>query len=426
MPELPQYFAQFAPDHLLQVVFIALNGLIVFGGMAVQRARSARKDDADKLDESKLPVLRWFGCNYQAVLFILIQLSGFVVGLAFGLQLWLLLRLAILGTVWLCIAYGSRRIGDRFWGSSLSMAAYIIAGALLVPELGRMVMDLEGFRIQIGALSISAFNILKGVGVLLLALWLGFAVSKFIDARIRRTSGISPSLKVLISKVLRIAILVVALLAGIDSMGIDITVLTLLGGGLGLGLGFGLQKVVANLVSGFILLLDRSIKPGDVIEIDNTYGWINNLNARYVSIVTRDGKEHLIPNEDLITQRVVNWSHSDNNVRVRLGFGVSYNADVHKVREMAEEIARKSPRVLETPPPRCLMVGFGESSVDFELRFWICDPDHGIGNMRSQIYFDLWDAFKEHAIEIPFPQRDLHLRSADTLRVELRRPPQAE
>jgi small-conductance mechanosensitive channel len=178
-----------------------------------------------------------------------------------------------------------------------------------------------------------------------------------------------------------------------------------------LGLGFGLQKIVSNLVCGFILLTDRSVKPGDVIEIGSTYGWINNLNARYVSVITRDGTEHLIPNEDLVTQKVVNWSFTNNLVRVRTPIGISYNSDPHKAIEIIKDVVLKQARILKDPAANVLVTGFGDSSVDLEVRCWIADPVNGVGNIRSALLLAVWDAFKENGIEIPYPQRDLHIRS---------------
>jgi small-conductance mechanosensitive channel len=175
------------------------------------------------------------------------------------------------------------------------------------------------------------------------------------------------------------------------------------------GLGFGLQKVVSNLVSGVILLIDKSIKPGDVISLGETFGWIEQMGARYVSVVTRDGKEFLIPNEDLITGQVVNWSHTNAFVRLDIHFGTAYDADPHLVRKVAREATVGVARVLSHRPPVCHIVGFGDSSVDYILRFWIDDPTGGLTNIRGNVYLALWDAFKEHGINIPFPQREVRM-----------------
>ncbi len=190
----------------------------------------------------------------------------------------------------------------------------------------------------------------------------------------------------------------------------------MLSGAIGVGLGFGLQKVVSNLVSGVILLLDKSIKPGDVISLGDTFGWINTLGARYVSVVTRDGKEYLIPNEDLITSQVVNWTHSDNTVRIDITFGTSYGDDPHDVRRIAVEASAAVARVLLLPKPVCHITGFGDSSVDYILRFWINDATAGLTNIRGNVFLALWDAFKSAGISIPFPQREVKVLDGERLR----------
>jgi small-conductance mechanosensitive channel len=162
-------------------------------------------------------------------------------------------------------------------------------------------------------------------------------------------------------------------------------------------------------------LLDRSIKPGEVIEIAVTYGWITRLNARFVSVSTRDGIEHLIPNEDLITQRVTNWSYSDDQVRLHVGVGIGYRSDVHEAMRLCIEAAKDVKRVLEAPTPVCLLKGFGDSAINLELRFWIRDPRNGTANVRSEVMLGIWDRFREHDIELPFPQRDLHIPDLDAV-----------
>ena len=216
-------------------------------------------------------------------------------------------------------------------------------------------------------------------------------------------------MRVLIVKVLQIVLYGIAFYAGVKAVGLDLTGLAVLSGAIGVGLGFGLQKVVSNLVSGVIILLDKSIKPGDVISLGNTFGWINTLGARYASVVTRDGKEYLIPNEDLITNQVVNWSHSDDYVRLDIYFGTAYNDDPHQVRKLAIEAAKSVDRVLTFKSPVCHIVGFGDSSVDYILRFWISDPTGGLTNIRGNVYLALWDTFKENDISIPFPQREIKM-----------------
>jgi small-conductance mechanosensitive channel len=216
---------------------------------------------------------------------------------------------------------------------------------------------------------------------------------------------------VLFAKILKVILISLSIIIGLNSFGIQLSSLTVLGGAVGLGIGFGLQKVISNLISGVILLLDKSIKPGDVISIGETYGWINKLSARYVSVITRDGRETLIPNENLITNQVENWSFSDTQVRLRAPIGISYNADVRKAIGLTIQAALNIDRVLRNPAPKCLVKGFGDNSVDLELRFWIKDPANGVANIKSMVYLEIWDLFHEHNIEIPYPQRDIHIKS---------------
>ena len=178
-----------------------------------------------------------------------------------------------------------------------------------------------------------------------------------------------------------------------------------------MGLGFGLQKIFSNLVAGFILLTDKSIKPGDTINIAGQYGKIETLGARYVSVITRDGIEHLVPNEELITNRVENWSYSHDNVRLKIPVGVHYESDVHQAIGLCREAASNVKRVLAHPAPVCLLKGFGDSSVDLEIRIWIKDPMNGCANVKNEVLLGVWDLFHAHGIQIPYPQRDLHLKS---------------
>jgi small-conductance mechanosensitive channel len=255
------------------------------------------------------------------------------------------------------------------------------------------------------------FLIIKGIFAFALLLWVVSFVSKLLETSFRKAHGLTPSQKVLFSKISTILLYIIAALLGLNIVGLDLTALAAFSGALGLGIGFGLQKVFGNLISGIILLIDKSVKPGDVIAIGDTYGWVNKLGGRCVSVLTRDGKEHLIPNENLITSEVENWSYSDEKIRLHFPIGVSYSSDVHKVKEILLTALEGNKRILALPAPVCLIHEFGESSVNFELRAWIEDPAQGISNVKSEIYFRIWDLFKENKIEIPFPQRDLNIKN---------------
>jgi small-conductance mechanosensitive channel len=228
---------------------------------------------------------------------------------------------------------------------------------------------------------------------------------------VARMPGLDPSHVVLVSKIGGLAIIALVVLVGIDFLGIDLTALKFFSGALGLAVGFGLQKTFGNLIAGLILLMDRSIKPGDVIVVGDSFGWVNRIGVRAVSVLTRDGKEHLIPNELLMTERVENWSYSDPKVRVHIPVGVAYDSDIVQVEALLLDAALTTPRVLKDPAPVCWLQNFGESSVDFDLIVWIADPEQGTGNVRSDILKSVWHSFHAHGVTIPFPQRDVHLRA---------------
>lgn len=328
----------------------------------------------------------------------------------------------ILEGAWIVIGLASSFLKERFWAQSVAAVAYLITGLFGLALVQDSIDFLEDLSFTMGDFTISAWTILAGIIAFAFTLWVGLAIARIAETQIERIPRLSASLKVLIAKIIRITLITIAIVTAIGSIGIDLSAFAFLGGAIGIGLGFGLQKVVSNFVSGIILLMDNSIKPGDVIEIEDTYGWINNLRARYASVITRDGTEHLIPNEDLITQRVINWSFTDNLVRVRVPIGVSYNADPHKCIELILGVANSVERILKSPEPKCLLNGFGDSSVDLELRMWIADPSNGVGGVRSEVLLKVWDSFKENGIEIPFPQRDLHIRSSDVEIVQRNNP----
>lgn len=315
-------------------------------------------------------------------------------------------------TAWVVIRLAAGLLASAAVARMVALIAWSIAALSILGLLTPLMAALDAASFNLGSLRLSALIVLKGILTLALLLWLASAAGRALEARVRAVETLTPSVQVLISKLVKILLVTVAIIAGLSAVGIDLTAFAVFSGAVGVGIGFGLQKVVSNFVSGIILLLDRSIKPGDVIAIGETYGWINSLNARFASVITRDGIEHLIPNELLITERVENWSFTHRRVRVRLPIGVSYKTDLHKAIALTIEAAQAVDRVIETPAPQCLLMGFGDNAVDLELRVWIRDPQNGVANVRSEVLLQVWDRFREHGIEIPFPQRDVHL-SAD-------------
>ncbi|QGX97145.1 mechanosensitive ion channel [Roseovarius faecimaris] len=316
---------------------------------------------------------------------------------------------AQLAMAWLVIAVITRLISNGFLRTVVRYAgwAWVTLSILGITEDVQRLLD--SAAVHLGETRISLWIVLQAVFVIGALFMLARFVSTTTSSRIKKNTEISPSMQVLVVKFLQVILYGMAFFIGLRAVGVDLTGLAVLSGAIGVGLGFGLQKVVSNLVSGIIILLDKSIKPGDVISLGDTFGWINSLGARYVSVVTRDGREYLIPNEDLITGQVVNWSHSNDFVRLDIYFGTSYGCDPHLVRKIAIEAAQGVERVLSFKAPVCHIVGFGDSSVDYILRFWITDPTGGLTNIRGNVYLALWDAFQEHGISIPFPQREVRL-----------------
>ncbi len=320
---------------------------------------------------------------------------------------------ATLLAAWIVIRLLSGVVRNELLSRIVSILLWMTAALAAVGLFDAAVALLDSMAVEFGTMRFSLLNVLNGVVLMTILMWISLAAANMAERRIERMEGWSPSIQVLVSKLARIALIAIAFLIAINSLGIDLTSLAVFGGALGIGIGIGLQKVVSNLLSGFLLLLDKSIKPNDVIAIGGTYGWVTSLGARYASVRTRDGIEHLIPNEELIAQRVENWSHSDQIVRLRIPVGVAYDADVKQAIGLCIEAARSIERVLDDPMPRCLLRGFGDNSVDLEIRIWINDPSNGRANVTNEVLLQVWDIFKEHEIEIPFPQRDLHLRSSE-------------
>jgi small-conductance mechanosensitive channel len=332
------------------------------------------------------------------------------------------LRLVVsLLAAWVVIRLTSGFVRDPFWARIIAVAAWVVAALNILGLLGATTAFLNAIGFGVAGMRISALTVVRGILALAILLWLAIAASQVVEKRLVRLPHLTPSVSVLLAKLTKVVFVAIAIAVALGSVGIDLTAFTVFSGAIGLGIGFGLQKAVSNLISGIIILLDRSVKPGDVIALGNTYGWIKQLSARYVSVITRDGTEHLIPNEELITQRVENWSYSSNLVRMKIPVGIAYAADVRLAMKLIVDAARGAARVLTSPEPVCLLKGFGASSVDLELRFWINDPRNGVSNVKSEILLTIWDGFHEHGIEIPFAQQDLHLRSPARLHVVVER-----
>ena len=276
--------------------------------------------------------------------------------------------------------------------------------------------------VDVGTYRLSLYGL---VSALLVGLFLYLVVRVALRAikwLLRRNPRIDETQRLLIEKLTGIALLGFAALVGIDLLGIDLTALAVFSGALGLAIGFGLQETVGNLIAGIILLMDRSIKPGDVISVGDptanpfetpaNVGRVQRIGVRAVNVVTRDGKKHLIPNELLMTQPVENWSYSSRDVRVRMRVPVSYDSDLRLAQQLMIEAASANPRVLADPAPVAWITAFGERAVDHELRIWIGDPEAGLGNVQGEVFLAIWDAFAAHGIRIPAPRLEVSMAAS--------------
>lgn len=309
---------------------------------------------------------------------------------------------------WIIIRILANFIRNRQVARALAIVIWSVAALNIFGLLDPVVAGLEAASVRFGETRISAYDVIWGLVTFALFVWAAIFVSNLVEAQLKTFRTISPSVRVLLVKLSKIFLVFVAILAAFNAVGIDLTALAVFGGALGVGLGFGLQKVVSNFLSGIILLVDRSIKPGDVIQIQNTFGWINKLAARYTSVITRDGTEFLIPNEDMITQQVINWSHTDRAVRLKIPVSVAYSTDLYSARELMDQAAAENKRVLDSPKPVSHVMRFGDNGVDLELRMWINDPENGVTNVSSDVMLAIWDKFHAAGIEFPFPQRVIH------------------
>lgn len=417
--------AAFDPDGIVAALVVIAVGLGL--GALVRRGISAMVRRIDEARPQLIPdgIADHAAAIAGAVAALLLLIPGRVL---IGNDA--LASLLVAGAIGLTVGYLvfnlMRALGP---GRRLSAVAAIIAlvasVAAALGGLQPLVDALDEARVGVGKYEVSLLGIVNALFVLLLLYAAARLSMRFIGRWLASAPQLDSSQQVLSQKLLSLVIVVVSIFIGIDMLGIDLTALAVFSGALGLAIGFGMQKTLGNLLSGIILLMDRSIKPGDVIVVGDTFGWVNKIGIRAVSVLTRDGKEYLIPNETLMTETVENWSYSDRNVRVRIPVGISYDSDVHRARTLMLDAVENLPRVLKEPRPVVNMSGFGDSSVDFEIRIWITDAEAGLGNITSEVLFRVWDLFKAEGIEIPYPQRDVHIRTMDESLKPLRAPSEA-
>jgi small-conductance mechanosensitive channel len=322
---------------------------------------------------------------------------------------YLLAVAANLAFAWLIIRLITSVIRNEFIVRLVSLSAWLVAALSILGQLDPTIEALDSVSVELGGLRLTPLLLIK-LGVLLaVALWLTNIASNFVEGRITRSGDLTPSIQVLLVKMIRLALMIFAVAVVMSAVGINLSALAIFSGAAGVGIGFGLQKIVANFISGIILLADKSVKPGDLVTIGDSSGRISAMKTRYISVAAGDGREFLIPNEDLVTQKVVNWTYTDKNTLVKVGFGTNYDADPRLVCKLAIEIAAAAPRAIKSKPPNCILTEFAEVGMKFSLTFWIADPD-GMDNVKSDVMLSLWEAFKREGIRVPYPVREIRIR----------------
>lgn len=310
---------------------------------------------------------------------------------------------------WVVVQLATIPVRDPVWARLVAGFAYAVATlnilGLLDPTLGL----LDRLAVTLGSIRISLLMIIRGMVSLGILLWAAVLASHVLERRVRELPNLAPSAQVLIGKLLKATLITLAVIVALTSVGLDVTAIALFGGGLGLGIGFGLQKIVSNMLSGIFLLLDRSIRPGDVIQIGGTYGWVSSLGARYVSIETRDGTEFLVPNEDIITNQVVSWSHQNDLARLKVQVQVPFESDLEQALALLLEAAARPARVLRQPAPRALVLDFRDGRAELELRFWIRDAQNGIRNVSGEVRLEIWRLFRRHGLSLPAPRQEISI-----------------
>lgn len=343
--------------------------------------------------------------NFAVLIFILLVIvtrTGLEAGLP-HVRTYLLGVAANLATAWVVIAILASLIRNHFINRVVAVTAWTIAALSILGLLDGTAAALDSRALMIGGIRVTPLLILKTSALLLLAVWAATAASNFLERRVQATPDLTPSVQVLLGKLIRIAMMATAIIVVLSASGIDLSVLAVFTGAIGVGVGLGLQKIVANFVSGVVLLADKSIKPGDVITIGDYFGWVTTMGTRYTSVDLKDGRELLVPNEDLVTQRVINWSYTSDRMQLQIKFTTSYDTPIQKTQAAAVEAALSVPQVMKQPAPSCHITAFGAAALEYVLWVWISSAAEGPTRVRSAVMMAMWDTFEREGVAIPKP-----------------------
>lgn len=404
--------------NLVQVPAVALTGLAAWivsrplrRWLCTLVARKAESPGHDYLHRHR----DWIVDRLIPLLTPAFWLAGLWIAVVLGSQFgWPhdVARIAVnLLAAWLGIRLVADLVPSRALARLIAVVAWSLAALNIVHLLQPLSEMLDSVALTLSTVRISALTVIKGLLLLTLLLWTATFTSRLFEQQVAVVAGLTPRAQVLLGKLLKITLVTLAFVVALTSVGIDLSAFALLTGAVGVGVGLGLQKTVSNLFSGILLLLDRSIKPGDVIEVGGTYGWVSALGARYVAVETRDGMEYLIPNEHIITQQVLNWSHKSDRVRLKVDVRAPLDADLELVLKLMREAADRPLRVLKQPAPNALIMGFSENAVELQLRIWIRDAPNGVQNVKGEVLLEIWRLFREHGIALPRPKRDVFIRA---------------
>jgi small-conductance mechanosensitive channel len=307
----------------------------------------------------------------------------------------------------------------QHWENRLTLFIWLAIAAEYLGWLDPIISTLDSIGVAAGKSRITLWSIMKLLFTLTLFVLVAAWISRWVERRLKKLNTLAPSTRIGIAKFANAFLIALSILMGLNAAGVDLTALTVLTGAVGLGLGFGLQSIAANFVSGFVLLMDRSIKPGDVISLSGqsgtsteNFGWVQELRGRYVVVRDRDGVEMLVPNQQLISNAVINWSYTDPRIRLKLPIRVSYSDDPELALQILLTACKGQARVLHEPAPVSRLMHFSDSGIELELRFWISDPQEGVNNVRSEVNRAIWRLFKEHKITIPVAQHEVRVYSA--------------
>jgi small-conductance mechanosensitive channel len=326
-------------------------------------------------------------------------------------------------------------LGPASWAHTrertITLVVWLVVGTMLTGWMDPIEASLNRINILPGRSQLSLWALLKGLVVVSAFVVVASLIARAIERHVMRLDTLAVSTRVGVSKFSYFLLVGLGILLGVNAAGVDVTTLNVLTGAIGIGLGFGLQSVASNFVSGFVLLIDKSIKPGDVISFTDhasignsgagtaNFGWVQELRGRYVVVRDRDGVDTLVPNQNLITNAFINWSYSDQRVRLKLPVTISYSDDPELALQLLLEAAQNHPRILRDPPAVSRLISFEDNGIRLEIRFWIADPVNGVNNVRSDVNRAIWRIFRSHGVTMATPQREVHLLA------QPRRPPPA-